>query len=126
MNSRDQVNQNVEIFQKAQKITEEEQVKREHRIESGMTDLCTSCGYCLRHCPENINIKSYMEIYNNWRLSGSLEITKERYNWYHNFGPLNDTKKYPSDCTECHACEEECTQYLKITERLKWLDGNMK
>ena len=125
MNNREQVSQNVEIFRKAQKITEKEQIRKEHRIESGMTDLCTSCGYCLRHCPENINIKAYMEIYNTWQLSGSLEVTKERYNWYHQFGPLYGNKKYPSDCTECLACEEECTQYLKITDRLKWLDENM-
>jgi len=126
MNSREQVIQNVKLYQKARKMTEEEQVKREHRIESGMNDLCTSCGYCLGHCPENINIKSYIEIYNTWQLSGSLETARERYNWYHQFGPLNDTKKYPSDCTECMACEAECTQYLNITERLKWLVENMR
>ena len=84
--------------------------------------MCTACSYCLRHCPESIHIKSYMEIYNTYMLTGDIEKTRERNNWYHKFGPLMHEKKRPVDCTACGSCESECTQYLPIIERLEWLD----
>ena len=125
MNRREMVSSNMEVFRKARKCTPEEQEKKELNIEQGKPDLCTSCGYCLNHCPEHINIRSYMEIYNMYMLTGSLEQTRERSNWYHSFGPLYKDGARPADCTQCRACEEECTQYLDITRRLEWLDDTI-
>jgi len=125
MNSRKMISLNMEVFEKAVKCTPEDQEKREYRIEKGKPDMCTSCGYCLSHCPEKINIRSYMEIYNTYMLSGSMENTRERSTWYHSFGPLYQSGPGPADCTQCKACEEECTQYLDITSRLEWLDKNI-
>jgi len=125
MNSRDMITTNTEVLNKAVKCLPEEQERRELSIEKGKPDMCTSCGYCLSHCPEKINIRSYMEIYNTYMLGGSIEKTEERSKWYHSFGPLFGPGSRPADCTECRACEEECTQYLDIIRRLEWLDQHV-
>ena len=106
-------------------ISHEAQKKKEALITASKPDLCTSCGYCLAHCPEKINIRSYMEIYNHYQLTDSVKGTKDKSSWYHQFGPIYGDDKRPSDCTECLACEEACTQFLNITDRLKWLDEHL-
>ena len=66
-----------------------------------------------------------MEIYNHYQLTGSVKEAKEKWTWYHQFGPILGDDKRPSDCTDCLACEEECTQFLNITERLKWIEKHL-
>jgi len=125
MNKKEMVDFNIAVVEKSEVISPEDQKKKEALIKASKPDMCTSCGYCLAHCPENINIRSYMEIHNHYQLTGSVKETKGKSNWYHNFGPLYGDDKRPSDCTECLACEEACTQFLNITERLQWLDGHL-
>ena len=125
MNRKEMVDFNVSVVEKSEKITPEAQSGKEALITANKPDLCTSCGYCLSHCPETINIRSYMEIYNHYQLTGSAREAKEKSEWYHMFGPLHGDDKRPADCTECLACEQECTQYLNITDRLKWIDEKL-
>jgi predicted aldo/keto reductase-like oxidoreductase len=125
MNKKEMVDLNVSVAEKSHEISPEVQQQKEDLISASKPDLCTSCGYCLAHCPEHINIRSYMEIYNQYRLTGSVEEARKKSNWYHQFGPLYGDDKRPSDCTECLACEQECTQYLNITDRLKWIDERL-
>jgi len=122
MNSFEMINENIGYANQSKKLSVEEQNVRQKKIHSAFTGLCTGCGYCLRHCPQAINIKSYMEIYNNILLTHDMKQLKARYEWYHRFGVLLHDKKRPSDCTACQSCERECTQYLPIIERLEWLD----
>jgi predicted aldo/keto reductase-like oxidoreductase len=122
MNKKEMVDFNVSLVDKSEIISREAQEKKEALISASKPDMCTSCGYCLAHCPEKINIRSYMEIFNHHQLTGSVRETKEKSTWYHSFGPIYGDDKRPSDCTECLACEEACTQFLNITARLKWLD----
>ena len=126
MNTKEMVDFNLSVVEKSEKISPEAQQEREALITDSKPDLCTSCGYCLAHCPEHINIRSYMEIFNHYQLTGSEKAAREKSNWYHQFGPLNDDDKRPSDCTECLACEQECTQFLNITQRLQWLDDRLQ
>jgi predicted aldo/keto reductase-like oxidoreductase len=122
MNRKEMVDFNTAVAGRSEVISPEAQKRKEALISANRPDMCTSCGYCLAHCPEQINIRSYMEIYNHYQMTGSVRDTKKRSDWYHQFGPLHGNDKRPSDCTECLACEQECTQFLNITERLKWLD----
>ena len=125
MNKKEMVDFNISVVEKSEIISPEAQQKKEAKISASKPDMCTSCGYCLAHCPEKINIRSYMEIYNHYQLTGSVKETKEKSNWYHQFGPIHGDDKRPSDCTDCLACEEECTQFLNITDRLKWIDEHL-
>ena len=125
MNKKEMVDFNISVVEKSDLISPEAQKNKEALISAAKPDLCTSCGYCLAHCPEEINIRSYMEIYNHYQLTGSVKETKQKSKWYHLWGPILGDDERPSDCTECLACEEACTQFLNITERLKWLDGHL-
>jgi predicted aldo/keto reductase-like oxidoreductase len=126
MNKKEMVDFNIAVVEKSEKISPEAQKEKEALISASKPDMCTSCGYCLAHCPEKINIRSYMEIYNHYQLIGSVRETRERSDWYHQFGPLYGDDKRPSDCSECLACEQECTQFLNITDRLKWIDAHCR
>ena len=121
MNSKKIIEENVKYASESKKLSEAENEKKQQKIKASFSDMCTSCGYCLKHCPEKINIKSYMEIFNTYKLSDSIKITKGRHNWYTKFGPLQQAEKKADNCTQCKACESECTQYLNITERLEWI-----
>lgn len=122
MNGDEMIKENVRYADSAKKITEHQQNERQNKIHSAFSEMCTSCGYCLPHCPQNIDIPSYMEIYNTFMLTKSIEETKKRYDWYTKFGPLSKREETASDCIDCKACENECTQYLNITDRLKWIE----
>lgn len=126
MNSKEGVKENIEITGRARKKTVKEQNETGDRIKSTHPSMCTSCNYCLSHCPEEINISSFMEIYNTYMLTGDKNSTRERYNWYTQFGPLYKSSRKAADCTQCGACEEECTQYLNIIERLEWIKDNLE
>ena len=125
MNKKEMVDFNTSVVEKSELISPEDQKNKEALIKASKPDMCTSCGYCLAHCPEKINIRSYMEIYNHYQLIGSVKETRGKSTWYHSFGPIYGDDKRPSDCTECLACEEACTQFLNITDRLKWLDVHL-
>ncbi len=122
MNSFEMIDENINYASKYKAVRRDEHNKLQSLIEESNSNLCTACGYCLSHCPEEIDIRNYMEIYNIFELTNSKEATKKRYEWYHKFGPLHTATKKPADCTQCTNCEEECTQYLNIVERLEWLD----
>ena len=126
MNSREMVEENVRYVAKYDKISPREHDERESKIQTAFSGLCTSCGYCMPHCPENINIKSYMEVYNNYMLTKDIEVTRERYSWYKDWGPLFENRKTASDCVSCGECEDFCTQYLDIKRRLQWINDKLE
>ena len=111
MNNKEMVDFNISVVEKSEIISPKDQKKKEALMKASKPDMCTSCGYCLAHCPEKINIRSYMEIYNHYQLTGSVKETKGESTWYHNFGPIYGDEKRPSDCTECLACEEACSSF---------------
>ena len=126
MNSIEMLEENAGYVEKYDRISSEEHERRESRIQTAFSGLCTSCGYCMPHCPEEINIKSYMEVYNNYMLTKDIEVTRERYSWYADWGPLFENEKNASDCIECGECESACTQYLDVRERLSWISENLE
>ncbi|MDE2518538.1 MAG: aldo/keto reductase [Methanocorpusculum sp.] len=76
---------------------------------------CTTCGYCLDTCPENIPIPKYFSLYNNKMQTIDLFYYPQQ-QYYENY---TKTSGKASDCIECGACEEHCPQHLKITDLLK-------
>ena len=72
---------------------------------------CTSCGYCLEGCPQQINIPKVFAAMNE-RLDGQLESAQRSYEQAVADGGL------ASECIGCAACEGVCTQNLPIVENL--------
>lgn len=72
---------------------------------------CTSCGYCMEVCPQNIAIPALFGLYNNYKVNGSFS------NMYFNRMIFNNGK--PSSCLGCKKCESNCPQHIHITDYLK-------
>ena len=72
---------------------------------------CTSCGYCLEGCPQQIDIPKVFAAMNQ-RLDGQLEAAQKSYELAVADGGL------ASECIGCAACEGVCTQNLPIVENL--------
>lgn len=68
---------------------------------------CTACRYCVSHCPNELDIPSLIELYNEHVFTDGgflvpmalMAIPKE---------------KHPSACTGCQSCEAVCPQQIKI------------
>jgi predicted aldo/keto reductase-like oxidoreductase len=113
-------------------FTNEEIARIRAHVSESMNSVCTGCGYCVKCCPQKVPVANYMQAYNERPLfnrSNKEMLRKmELYRW----SLLADRLVNASDCIECGACEEVCTQHLNIIERLKeiaaWeriLDGRL-
>jgi predicted aldo/keto reductase-like oxidoreductase len=74
---------------------------------------CTDCRYCIKGCPEKINIPLILSAMNTNLVFGNLESAKGDYGW----ALANGNKA--SACTECGQCETACPQHIQITDELK-------
>ena len=89
-------------------------------ISESMNSICTGCGYCLKHCPQNIPIAGYMQCFNDKILFGTDdEKMVEKMKFHHEWGLVANRTASAADCTQCRQCEEACTQHLDIVERLR-------
>lgn len=70
---------------------------------------CTSCHYCVSHCPQGLDIPRLIELYNEFNYTGGGFIAPMV------IGTLPDDKK-PSACIGCHSCTAVCPQQLPIPE----------
>ncbi|MFC2165545.1 aldo/keto reductase [Acidobacteriota bacterium] len=89
-----------------------------HKFESIGESFCTTCGYCLEHCPEKIQIHLYASFWDRVRMKQPDDVKRV----YQIFLADEDRwfkGKRASDCTQCGECEEYCTQKLAIREYMK-------
>lgn len=73
---------------------------------------CTTCQYCVPHCPQEIPIPDMFSIYNK----------KKQYNdWNQDnyYRALADKGNVAKDCIECGMCMPHCPQHLQIPDLLK-------
>ncbi|MDO4564400.1 MAG: aldo/keto reductase [Clostridia bacterium] len=84
-------------------------------LESYRSVACTACGYCLKSCPQAIQIPDTIAVLNRYRRFGGLEAAKTR---YAKLGE-REGKNPASACIDCGVCEEVCPQRLKIRDALK-------
>lgn len=76
---------------------------------------CTSCGYCIPGCPQNINIRGIFSAMNMNVVYGNLESARGSYAFATKFQGLGAA----SDCVECGQCEGVCPQHISIIDELK-------
>ena len=74
--------------------------------------FCTGCKYCMP-CPAGINIPGILGAVYEARFLGLTANAKRAY-----MGATKDVT--PDACTDCGACEEKCTQNLKVRAELKY------
>ncbi len=122
--TREHIDTACRVADNARAFSQEKIEQIRQHMASGMNELCTGCGYCLKSCPQNIPIASYLQYYNEKILLGkSDEEMVKGLGFQHNWGLVADRKADAGDCIDCGQCETECTQHLKIIERLKDIAG---
>ena len=119
MSQMDQMMENISIFDEKKPLNEKE-IAVLTDIAKGMVNgkivPCTSCKYCVSHCPKGLDIPSFMWHYNETKFTGGGFISA----MYIMSLPKD---KVPAACIGCRKCEKVCPQTIKISEAIKELDS---
>ena len=108
MSSMAQLEENVRIFEKEDRLSDGE-VEFLHTAAEHMKNAvpCTACGYCKKECPMELDIPMLLAAYSDMRYqSASVTIPMQ-------IDALPDDKK-PSACLGCGACAAMCPQKIDI------------
>ena len=80
-------------------------------IRASVSVGCTGCGYCLKHCPQNLPISTIFKLYDEYRFY-------PRHKW--KITPAYaQLQGKASDCIGCGSCEGNCPQKLPISTHMK-------
>ena len=115
MSNFDQLKENIEIYNTHKPLTKAETealIKIARDMTGKKTLACTSCRYCVTHCPLELDIPWFIELYNEHIYSEGGFIAPMAMN------AVEDGKK-PNDCLGCQACEAVCPQNIKISDMMK-------
>lgn len=76
---------------------------------------CTSCGYCVPTCPQNIPIPDDLRLFN-----ADTEARHEGFDARRaSYESAADGRGRASDCIECRNCERACPQHIEIVDWLR-------
>ncbi len=114
MSNFEQLKENIDTYAESKPLSADEmntlfEIGKE--MTSKKTLACTSCRYCTTHCPQELNIPWFIELYNEHIYSGGGFIAPMA------MEALTEDK-LPSACLGCRACEEVCPQNIKISEMM--------
>lgn len=113
MSDFEQLKENIKTFE-TEKTLSQEEMNTLLGVADGMLDgtlPCTSCHYCVSHCPKGLDIPGLLDLYNEHSFTGGgflapmalMAIPKE---------------KHPTACIGCRSCEAVCPQQIKISEAM--------
>ncbi|MCM1235335.1 MAG: aldo/keto reductase, partial [Ruminococcus flavefaciens] len=109
-----QLQENICTFEEERPLDEEEMdalLGIADKMLQKNTLACTSCRYCVSHCPKGLNIPWLLEMYNEHCFTGGGFIA-----------PMAlmslGQDKLPSACVGCRSCEAVCPQQIKVSEAM--------
>ncbi len=122
MTEMSQMQEKLEIF-KERKPTTGLENETLFRIADGMVNgkivPCTSCKYCLSHCPKELDIPAFMAQYNETKFTGGGFISAMY------ILSLPEDKR-PASCIGCGSCAKVCPQSIKIPDIIAELERMTK
>lgn len=126
MNSEEMINENIRVASQAEPghLTPEdmqivEQIKQIIREREKVG--CTGCRYCMP-CPKGVDIPGNFYYYN---LMYMEKKSSARLEFAQNMG-LRKEPGFASQCVGCGQCEKHCPQHIKIREKLKEADRDLR
>lgn len=114
MSDLEQVKDNIRTFEREQPLNQEEFGALQEiadDILKAKTVPCTSCRYCVSHCPKGLDIPSLLKLYNEHSYTEGGFIAPMA------LMAVPEDKK-PSACVGCRSCEAACPQQIKISEAM--------
>ena len=115
MSTIQQMEDNLKTYDQFKPMTPEELDVIEQVLleQAGVSVIpCTSCKYCLDDCPENIEIPTCFNLFND------LKRGAESWNIEGLYGSIPDGRR-AGDCIACGACVSRCPQHIDIPDKLK-------
>ena len=114
MSSFEQLQENIRTFASHKPLDKKEMdalLQVADRMVKDIARPCTGCRYCTSHCPQELDIPSLLELYNEHCFTGGGFIA-----------PMAlmavPEEKQPGACVGCRSCEEVCPQQIKISEAM--------
>ena len=117
MSTLEQMENNVSYMENFQKLSDAERatVEEARKVLAGIPVIpCTTCGYCMKVCPQNIGIPGSFTSMNVLTLYKNKKLAAGQYHW---LVALHD-KRNAGECIKCGACEKACPQHIKIRAEL--------
>ena len=119
MSAFSQVKENIEIFQKYQPLNDAEVNALLETAETLKDSVpCTGCGYCLKDCPQGLNIPFMLSIYNDLKIQKAV-ATRIR------IDALPEDKQSTA-CIGCGLCAQNCPQKINVPAELNNLSDILK
>ncbi|MBE6532812.1 MAG: 4Fe-4S dicluster domain-containing protein [Ruminococcaceae bacterium] len=119
MSNMEQLEDNIKTFSTEKPLTDAETAVL-YEIADGLKSSvpCTSCGYCLKSCPMELNIPMLLEVYNDLSYAPGVNSASKI-----EFLPEN---KQPTACIACSRCVKACPQNIDIPLTLIKLSKMLK
>ncbi len=113
MSNAEQLDANCKTFETYAPTSKEENAVLYEIAESLNTGVpCTSCRYCTKSCPAELDIPRLLQIYNEFKFTDGGIIAKLA------LSALTEDKM-PSACIACGKCAELCPQMIAIPDVLR-------
>lgn len=113
MSNFDQLKENIQTFETDQPLSQDEMetllVIAEGMLENTLP--CTTCRYCISHCPKELDIPSLLALYNEHTFTEGGFIAPMA------LMALPEEKR-PAACIGCRSCEKVCPQQIKISQAM--------
>lgn len=112
MSSEEQLKANLETFRTEEPLNDEEWktlLSLAEDMTKNNTVPCTACHYCTSHCPQELDIPTLLNLYNEHAFTGGGFIAPMALS-------AIQQDKQPTACIGCRSCEAVCPQQIHISE----------